>query len=386
MSFNAGDVEIQRCVLSGAAGSVDVARRVHDFSTFESIKKAYVSLVMNLVDDTDVLNYNVGLDGTNTLDLSFSQPGQEPWTGKFVVTSIEKGTKLQNLRVQNYQLVGYSPHMTNFPKVQKAYKNKTGTGVARDLIESFLKPIKPLVVRAASKGMLGSDRMPYNINGVQIHKAIRQTLLRSASTKDKSSAYVFFENNKELVIDTLENLLKEGLQSPVATYYQRPMGQDFLRDAALQNFIILSLQEESRVDATSTAQDQTQSVRPFDVFSNLFKPKKDGKGDASTYLNLAYNILRPPTHLAEVMPERKRIAGKFDQQSATIVVPLNPELTVGKGFAVQTLAPGGDTGEAVLDQLAGPLLATEVRHMVDLTKKRMQGTTVAKGVRGGADV
>jgi hypothetical protein len=187
------------------------------------------------------------------------------------------------------------------------------------------------------------------------------------------------------VVDTLENALEKALSSPVATYYQRPMGQNFLNDQVLQNFIIMSMVEESRVDAMATAQAKSQKVQPFDIFSNKMEGKSAGKGKASTYLNIAYNMLRPPTHLAKALPERKKVASAFDSQSATIHVALNTALTVGCGFEVETLAPGGDTDEPVKDDISGPLMAVEVRHSVDLTKKKMQGTTTVKGVKGNMD-
>jgi hypothetical protein len=381
-AFNPGDVVVHKCMLSGAAGSADVSRRVKKISIFENILKPYTTIELFIVDSTDLLNHNIGIDGVNnTVDVSFSQPGQEPYKRKFVITSAEKAKSASNLRITTYNLVGFSPHMVKFPKVQRAYRYQTATDIATDLINTYLSPDKPLIVGDPSRGILGNDHMPHNINGLQIHKAIRSVLGRAASSATDSSLYTFFEDNQNMVIDTLDNLLKK--MSPVAEYFQRPMGEAWPLDMARQNFIILALKEHSRVDFTTQVQSIDSKVQPFDLFGAQMGEAQRGAGiKAPMYINLAYNLLRPPTHMAETMPQKAKRAGEFDTQSLTIQVALNPALTVGKGFGVETIAPAGDTNTPVRDKISGVLLATEVRHTADLSKERMQGMTTVKGTKG----
>lgn len=368
--------------MGAAAGSVDISRRIHSFSIYEHIMKPFVSIKMTLLDSADLLNYNVGLDGTNSLDLSFGQPGMEPYAMTFMLMSVEKGSALENLRTQTYYLTGYSPHMKNHPKPQRSYRDMPGTSIAADLINTYLKPVKPLVIGDVSKGLMGNKHMPHNINALGIHNAIKMTLLRSASSKNKASAYVFFENRKNLVIDTLDNLADKAKANPNITFYQRPLGQDFLRDAMFQNFIIINMKEESRVDATDTTQDQEQQARPFDMFGLATKLGGALSGKASSNFQIPMNVLRTKSFMDEVIPARAKSAAKFDSQSVTIQVPYNTALIVGEGFAVETLAPAGDTESVVLDKISGPLLATELCHHVDLTRKRCQGLTTVRGVKG----
>lgn len=380
MSMNPGDTIIHEAMLSGVLGSVDIAPRILDFSVFEDIKKPYTTIQMTVVDNADMLNTNLGLDGKNNqLRLSFGQPGQRPYDGTWAITAIEESVALASQRTQVYKMTGYSPHMTSFPKVQKAFKGMTATDVAKDLVGQFLSVQKPLMIGAPSKGPLGDGTMPYNINGIQIWKAIRGTLLRGASTKDASSAYTIFENQFNLVIDTLENLTNKAFANPNVTFFQKPMGGNFLTDVALQPLVILALKEESRINQTAQAQDQS-ATRVFDYFSNQFTGS--GENGASTYMNIPYNSLRPRTFAPDFMAARKAAASKFDSQSVTVLVSLNTDVTVGQGFAVDTLAPAGDTSTPVPDGISGPLLATEVRHTVRLNEKRMQGQTTARGVKG----
>lgn len=383
-AFNPGDVVIRDLTLSGIGGSVDIRRRIKDFSIYENIKTPYTTIVATIVDTTDILNTNVVLDGVNnTLSASFSQPGQHIYDGFWQVIAIEKGRNLENQRAAEYKITGYSPHMTKFPKVQQSFKETPATAVAASLIGQYLAPLKALAIGAPARSVVGNSMMPYNINGVQIHKAVRSVLARAASSTDNSSAYVWFENQFNMVIDTLENLMNKALGSQVATFYQRPMGLNFLVDAARQPFIILAMKEESRANAAESGLDNNNAVNTLDLFSSAFK--KGQTGGATSYLNIPYNILRPPTFLANVLSDRKNISGKFDSQSATIQVSLQTDVTVGLGFNVETLAPGGDTDTPVLDAISGPLLATEVRHTVQLNKQKMQGMSTIKGVKGNVD-
>ena len=380
MSFSPGDINLYDFTMSGAGGSVDVRRRVRDFSIYESIKTPYISIVAKIIDNTDMLNQNLGMNGNNNLTVSFGQPGQNPYNGTFKILEVEKGRTLENQRTAEYTITGYSPHMTNQPKVQKAYREVPATQVAQDLIQTVLNPSKGILIGAPSRGLVGNAHMPYNINGVNIHKAIRSILSRAASSVDESSAYLFFENQKNMVIDTLENLMSKAVGSPVATFIQRPMGQNFLRDVAIQPFVILAMREEARVSATDNILNNNQATNIFDLFSNQFK--KGNTANAATYLNIPYNMLRPPTFIADFLNKRKKIAGQFDSQSATIQVSLNTDVTVGGGFSIETLAPAGDTDTPILDAISGPMLATEVRHTVNLTQKKMQGLSTIKGTKG----
>jgi hypothetical protein len=384
MSFNPGDVVLRDFTLSGAGGSVDVRRRIKDFSIYENIKTPYTTIVATVLDTTDMLNSNLGLDGkNNVLTASFSQPGQHIYDGTWQIMAVEKGRTLENQRTAEYKITGYSPHMQRAPKVQKSFKEQPATAVASSLINEFLQPLKSVIIGAEARSVVGNKMMPYNINGISIHKAIRSVLARAASTKDQSSAYVYFENQYNIVIDTLENLMNKAVGSQVQTFYQRPMGQDFLRDVALQPFIILAMKEESRVDSTSNVLNDNQATNVLDLFSSKFDKGKTG--GAATYLNIPYNILRPPTFLKDVLAARKKVAGQFDSQSATIQVSLATDVTVGLGFNVQTLAPAGDTDIVKLDNISGPLLATEVRHTVKMTEKKMMGMSTIKGAKGNLD-
>lgn len=384
MTFNPGDVQLRNFTLSGINGSVDVRRSIKDFSVYENIKTPYTTIVATIVDTNDILNTNVGLDGiNNTLVASFSQFGQHIYDGTWAIIAVEKGRNLENQRAAEYKITGYSPHMTKFPKVQKSFKDVPATDVAAALIGQYLSPLKGLSIGAPARSMVGNSMMPYNINGVQIHKAVRSVLARAASTVDSSSAYVWFENQFNMVIDTLENLMNHAVSSQVATFYQRPMGQNFLTDVAIQPFIILTMKEDSRVNSAATVLDNQNATNTLDIFSSAFNKGKTG--GATSYLNIPYNILRPPTFLADVLGKRKNMAGKFDSQSATIQVSLQTDLTVGLGFNIETLAPAGDTDNAVLDDISGPLLATEVRHTVQLNKSKMQGMTTVKGCKGNLD-
>lgn len=387
MSFNPGDIIIYEALLSGIPGTVDILPRILNFDVWENIKKPYTIVTITIVDNADMLNKNLGLDGkNNSLQLAFSQPGQRIYTGTWAITSIEKGVQLASQRTQVYKLTGYSPHMANpqnFPKVQQAFKGMTATDVVQSLVGKYLPGlIKPLVIDAPSRGPLGNDKMPYNINGIQIWKAIRSTLLRGSSTKDPSSAYVMFENRDALKVDTLENLVNKAVATEGSniTFFQRPMGKNFLLDVANQPLVIIALKEESRSDRTTTVQNDNQANRIFDIFGNAFSAT--GEKGASTYNNIPYNSLRPRTFAPDFLDLRKKVAGEFDSQSVTVQVSLNTDVTVGEGFNVETLAPAGDTETPVPDNVAGPLLAVEVRHSVRVNENRMQGTTTARGVRG----
>jgi hypothetical protein len=241
---------------------------------------------------------------------------------------------------------------------------------------------KGLDIRATAMNMAGNKHMPYNVNGIQIMKAIRSALMHSASSKDSSSAFTLFENRTSMVLDTLENMLNSRSGGP--QYVQRVLGSDFLRDVARQQYTIISWREDARVDMTARQQDFTQVTKAFDLFST--KTQTTGDSNPSTYASIPYNSIRPPTFAKDYMQKRSTKAGEADSQAITIKVPLNPALTVGTGVSISIQAPLGDTESAAPDPISGDFLIAETRHDVDLSKRRMQGTSTIRCIRdvGGA--
>ena len=391
-SFSPGDIIVNSCTISGDGGDVDISRRIRSWQVFENLQKPYSSIQMVVVDNTGLMDQNVVLNGHNFLSLSFQNVGQDPYENIWAVTSVEKSSHTQNLRTKIYTITGYSIHMLNVPRVQRAYKDITPTAVITDLVNTYVGPYKGFSVRDPSRGMIGNNLMPFNINGQQIYAALKNVMNQAASSSNDSSAYALFEDSKGLVLDSLENILLTGLANPVATYIQRPLGQDFFRDQAMQAYVILSLRENARVERVSSLQAETQATRVYDIFSHGFSSAAAnfGGGDSgsnkgsgsATYQNLGYNIMRPPSYAQVFAAPRKWIASVFDGQSVTIQVPFNSDLTVACGVTVESIAPGGDLDTAVLDGLAGPCVATEICHNVRLDRKKMQGLTIGRFVTG----
>jgi hypothetical protein len=400
-NFDPGAVEVQQCMLStdpnaqnnSGQANVSVIGIVDNFVVYEHIMKPYSALRMTLVDNKDILNFNLGLTGNNMIQLSFSQPGQDPYTGQFRITSVESAKSTLNQRTVIFNITGYSPHMNNMPNIQKSYKDITATDAVQDLVNTFIKPIKPILIRASSKGIIGNTRMPYTISGLQIHKAIRGLMLRSMSNADNSSAYMFFENNKNLVIDTLENMVNNLTADDSVSFMRKPLGSDFIQDQVDQNKVILAQREHTRVDSTNDILSTQQATNTFDLFTGQYTQKNllfsnksstpQTGGTPTINNNIGYNILRPPTFAKDYIPARKYMASVFDSQGLTIHVVLNTALTVGQGFAVNSVAPLGPTSDYTPDKISGKLLATELVHSVAIRgDKRVQGTTTVKGVRG----
>lgn len=378
-SSQAGDIQIHRAMLSGSALSVDIARKIRNLSVFHTVMKPYSMVEATIQDDTDILNHNVGLVGNNTFSVAFSQPGQMHYEGNWVITSIEKSKALGNQRAVYYNITGYSPHMMNLEKVQRSFRNIPMTDAISRIVNEILSPEKPLNILAAAKNLTGDKNMPYNINGVQVFKAIRQLMLGSASAVDESSAYVLYETHKKLVLDTLENMLTRVGQGP--TYYRKPMGVDFLSDQAKMQFNIIAYREDSRADKSESI-GENQSTRVFDIFSNIFNATPFGDGKPVEFASLAYNSMRVPSFAQDFMAKRRKIAGQFDSQSITAQVPLNTELDVGEGVNVELLAPLGDTNEPKLASISGPLLIVELRHTLNLGQPGIQGVSTFRACKG----
>ena len=393
-----GDIVIDYFILTGSGGGGDITTRLMEYRIYEDIKKPYNILTAEILDVQDILNTFPSLNGTETIQLSFHQLGQRAYVGTFALMEITKTVSLENTRAVLYNITAYSPQMLNLPIVTKSFKNVTGTDAISQLVSQYLKPIKPFVVQDQSMGVIGTDMHPYIVNGTQIFQAIKGIMSRMASTSNDSSAWLFFENQYDLILDSAERLLSGG--TPVASYYSRPLGYNFGQNQADQQMIILDIKEVSRVSTTEQIQSQNQTTQTFDTFSMAYKSlnklassfsglggsplgKGMSSGSPSTRNFLPQNGAGPPTNLENVAAARKAMAGIMDSQSATVHVMYNTDLTVGLYAAVYTLAPAGDTNTPVPDRISGPLLITEICHRVNTRQEKPQGTTTWKGNKGG---
>jgi hypothetical protein len=413
-NFSAGDIIINECMLTSdpgnsqdsqgidQGGSLDISRHVDYFEIYHSIMKPYVALKMQLIDTSNILDGNGGITGNNSISLSFNQPGQEPYEATFKVTSVHTAKPTMNQRSKIYFIVAYSKHMSNLPVIERSYKNVTALDAVQDLIKTYMKPEKELDIRAPSKGMVGNENVPFTVNGIQVHKAIRSLLLRAYSTKDESSAYMIFEDSKKIVIDTLENMVNTARQEcsdltdeDDTFFYKRVLGHDFATDVKTQQTNIVAMKEHTRVDSTRTAQSSQQATNIFDLFTGEFKTiknkfdengKKTEGGTPTINNNIPYNTLRPPTHAKDFMASRKYIASVADSQDLTIHVPFNSSVEVGKGIKVDLPKIIGDAQKAeddpLYEEIDGVLLVSEICHRVSLRDKKMQGTTTMRGIGG----
>jgi len=386
-SFSPGDVEIDEWILSGAGGGVDVSRRLIEFSIFENIKNPYTILNAKLMDVSDIIN--TGLTGGETVSLSFHQPGQKPYSGTFAVTQLSDSSKLDNQRVQLYDITGYSPHMNNLPIITKSFKNVTGTNAISTLVGQW-GVAKPFKVGLEATNMLGTDKHPYIVPGLQIMHAIKAIMSRTQG--DTSSAWVLFENQYNLILDTIEHL--RSTATPEFTYIQRPLGSNFIQDQVTQQLTIIEYKEDTRYNVTNTIQSKNQTMQTFDRHTLQYLTKAvqgmgfggGGGGGASMFRHfIPQNSNAPPTGAEKFMPQRKSMAGILDSQSITIMVALNTFLTVGLGCAVDILRPAGDTDSVALDNISGSGLMTELRHRVHLRGEKMQGTTTTKILKAGVE-
>ncbi len=384
-NFSPGDVTINSFIIGGT----DVSRRLMEFKIFENIKNPYTILTATILDVANILNQ---LNGAEACSISVSPVGGPAYSGSFLVMAVESSIQLENQRAAIYNITAYSPQMVRLPIVIKSFKNITGTAAITQLVNQYIQPPKPFVAQSQSQNQLGTDQQPYIINGIQIYQAIKSIMTRSQASNDPASAWMFFENQHNLILDTMGHLISSASAGSTSTFYQRPLGMNFLKDQALQQFDILAMEEKSRVNTVDQVQGTNQTVDTFDVLTNIFKStnfSQAGSGgiqaSAASIRNfLPMNGMGADTGAENFVAPRKLAAGTYDSQSITVHVAYNPTITVGLGAAIKTLVAAGDTITPVPDGLAGTGVVTEVCHAVNFLSEKMQGTTTLTLLKSGS--
>ena len=187
-AYNPGDIIVSELNIK----SVDFKRSFITLDVYESILTPGIVVKIMLLDPEDFIGEGK-IAGGETVNLSFKSPGSSTAEYKLVINTIEKVQSTQSMKAKSYLLTCCSEevHKARDKFISKSYEKKPLSDMVKNIFEEFIGSSKKLDIEE-TKGL--HNFIVPKLKPLHAIDAIRR---RSISEQNKSSSFVFFENQDQ---------------------------------------------------------------------------------------------------------------------------------------------------------------------------------------------
>jgi hypothetical protein len=395
-----GDIQIKTISLFTNKGVVNILEHVKNISIFESIFTPGIMVEITVWDTKNIASQLPILGGQRLL-IQFCTPGRKDLKYDLIVTDIKDAGPSENMRSKIFMLLATSPEVLRNKSnlVMKSYNTNISSMVS-DIITYYLGTKKQVDVQQ-TKGIqkiIIQNENPFN--------AISMIRKRSISVDDKSSAFVFFENQTGYHFKTIEKLMSGGTGDRVFTN-----DETIRTDITLPIFRnLINYEQPSQYNTVSRIGDGGLSVdvSKFD-FKTLQYSRKSTKFDPSNFknadgtlkdpdsdelkqygrssgklLNVFHDSSNPDTFISENSGLKNNITTLFSQGGLLLHVFGDSELTAGQMIEVKVLENATSSGPAEEHHLlSGKYLIAFLRHEISSEGNNPRYTCSMEVVKGG---
>jgi hypothetical protein len=397
-----GDVTISTVSIHSTKGTLNATERAIQISVFETIFMPAIYAELIIRDDGSLSSY-LPLSGEETINIEFSADSRKEAKYELTIISMEGGAQEAGGRSKSYAIKAISPeiHEHQRSKIMKSY-NTNISDVVKDVCTKYLKTKKKVDVQD-TKGIQSlalTNKKPF--------EAIDLIRKRAVSEEDKSSSYVFFENQDGFVFKTIEKLFSEGdtgdrvftHDSTIRTdatasgfrniiAYNQPKGfnsSSKVGGGGLKNQVktldMKTLTFNKADHEVDVGQFKSADGSMKDNNSSEFKSKFGET--AATHSFIPLDGYRPNTNINDATSDQKGFISQLAQSSINFLVIGDSELTAGKLMEAKlndVSSASGGGGEDT--QISGKYLMTAVRHMIGPDGQQPRYTCSIEGVKGG---
>jgi hypothetical protein len=308
--FNPGDIIVAELKV----GIYDFTKSFLTFDIYESIYTPGIVANITILDVGDYLG-DQKLSGGEPVNISFQPPGGKMAEYKFVVNKVKNASSPPGQHAKSYVVEAVSEEVMNAKDkyVTKVYDNKMFSEMVQDVFKEFIKSKKKLEVEE-TKGM-----QKYNVPLQKPYHAIDMIRRRSISPDNKSSSYIFFENQDGFHFTTIEKLFKD--KKIVKTLVQdAATGRDFFSSKG-GNIIALKAPQQMDVAKSTSSGSIKSEFNTFNMFTLDYKKKKKDKPENDTSKGAGIDARLKNDYISKHQDEPGYVA----------VLPVSNERRVGLG-------------------------------------------------------
>jgi len=265
-AYNPGDILVAELTIKG----VDFKRTFITFDVYESLLMPGIVAKIFLLDPEDFIGEGK-IAGGEAVNIAFKSPGSSTVDYKLVVNSIEKVQSTQAMKAKSYILTCCSEevHKARNKYISKSYEKKQLSEMIKDIFDNFIGSSKSIDLEE-TKGLHN-----FVVPKLKPFEAIDTIRRRSISEQNKSSSFIFFENQDGYHFTTVEKLFRDG-QVIKDLVQDSATGGDFF---GAKGNAVLAVDIPQQVNAGETISRGyfNQSVRTFNFTTGEYKIKNDIK-------------------------------------------------------------------------------------------------------------
>lgn len=379
----AGEVTINTVSMYTQKGVLNMTEHVQSLIIQESILSPGITAEL-IVWDTMNIAGMLPILGSEKLYIEFTTPGRKTAKYDLRLAIMSEAEIAPNMRTKSYRLMAVSPEaVTNKARrVTKAYKTNV-SNMVEDILTSHLHTKKKVDVQQ-TRGI-----QTVIIPDIRPFQAIKMLRHRSTSSTDKSSSYVFFENQEGFHFKTLEKLFKD-IQIDDREFYNDPSSNIDIKKPIFRNIIDYSIPNQfdimHRLDKGGLAKEiqkfdyktleYTKSISSFeaadyesadgtsnDPDNELFKTNYGQT--AGTSIWVAHDSGNPDTFISDGSGGLSSGTSMYQQGILWLSIFGDSELTAGQGIKTNIVENSTATQAPELStQHSGKYIIGAIRHEI----------------------
>jgi hypothetical protein len=395
-----GDIQIKTVSLFTDKGVVNILEHVKAISIFESVFTPGIICEISIWDTKNISSQLPVLPGQSLL-VQFCTPGRDDATYELVVTEMKDAFPGENMRSKSYILCATTPEVlrNQANQVIKGY-NTNISSMVTDIVSYYLGTKKSIDVQQ-TKGIqkvLVQSQNPFD--------AIAMLRKRSISIDNKSSSFVFFENQDGFHYKTIEKLMEGDTgdrvftnDETIRTDIRAPIFRNLINyEQPAQYSVIdrighggLSVDMQKFDFKTLKYTRKASKFNPSD-FKNADGTLKNPDSDelsqyarsSATNIKIWHDSSYPDTFLSEGLGPRASAINLFSQGGLLLHVFGDSELTAGQMLEVKLLENSTSTGTVEEHHLlSGKYLITFLHHQILSEGTNPRYTCSIETLKGG---
>jgi hypothetical protein len=399
-SYQPGDLIINSMTIAGRT----IKSGFISGSIYESIFTPCVVAEFNVRDTDDALFAGLNLSGGEPFTITFQAPGGQQAAYKFLINKAQNLAPSSQYKSRTFTLICASEEafyaaggLDFHGYIHKSYPKKLISANVQDVLKSYLKTSKQINVED-TRGI--QDIIAGNEKAWDFIDRMKRM---AVSSKNQSSSYVFFENQKGFNFITIESMFKGN---PVKSFVQdSTVGTDIMKMTENNIFGYELPHLINAVDRIDTGTLKSR-ISTFNFETNEYlsqsvdfpgtsdKTGGSGSWNKSSFAakfgkypgrnsTMPYDNRRPITNIPESTPNQLAYSGNLMQSLIKLRVFGDAKLKAGDLIEAKIKQQNSLTSNSKQDtDVSGKMIVASLRHMINPEGERPRYSCVMECLKG----
>jgi hypothetical protein len=272
------DVEIsgKKIMLKTFSGGneLNIYNIVKGFDIYESLDNATITADFFIAEGIDLVN-KFPLGGEEQIEVSFKTPSRKTIKYKFFVESVQGMKTNDQSNLRSYMLrCCTKDHLLNATTVfTRRYKDMNYDAAVDTILKQDMGAEIPLITNESTKG-----KFDYAVNNMRPFQVIQLIKERAVSAENKSSIFVFYQDNEGYHFQTVEKLIKDrkgGASGKSFSYDTGNRAEDYGQVINVRNILSYETVSQGSAIKKVTQGAIRNQIRELDLHRGTYYDKEE---------------------------------------------------------------------------------------------------------------